>query len=142
MKIIVWNLKGINKPFKQKEVRRIIKRLKIDMICILGTRVHQDNANRIKNSIAPGWDFVHNYSVHSLGRIWFCWDPSVYTINFVRIHEQVITCGVVSDQGRLFWFQSVYSATNGLERRKMLQELSSAKALIGCTLGSLQEILM
>ncbi len=81
----------------------------------------------------PGWEVIHNYFGHSLGRVWICWDPGDFSIKAIDVHEQVITCHVNSvDLGRPWMFSVVYGATQRLERRFLLQELQYIKSLVGC----------
>jgi hypothetical protein len=81
----------------------------------------------------PGWEVIHNYSAHSLGRVWICWDQGGFSIKAIDVHEQVITCHVNSvDLGRPWMFSVVYGATQRLERRFLLQELQYIKSLVGC----------
>jgi len=44
MKLLIWNIRGINKPFKQQELRKEIRRLKINVLCLVENRVKEDNA--------------------------------------------------------------------------------------------------
>jgi exonuclease III len=73
MNFLIWNIRGLNHPSKQKEVRDMIKLHKIGLICLIETRVKENKANRIRNSIVSDWDYIFNYDNHFLGRIWICW---------------------------------------------------------------------
>jgi exonuclease III len=64
MKILVWNVRGLNNPFKQREIRKMLRRLKISLFCLVETRVKFDKADAIKEFLVPGWDWFHNYSTH------------------------------------------------------------------------------
>jgi hypothetical protein len=59
---------------KQKEVTKMIKRFEVSILCLVETRVKQENCLRIKAAMLPSWGLIHNYSSHRLGRIWVCWD--------------------------------------------------------------------
>jgi exonuclease III len=48
MKFLIWNITGLNKPFKQKEIVKMIRRLKLSIVCLVETRVKQENSLRIK----------------------------------------------------------------------------------------------
>ena len=39
MNILVWNVRGLNHPLKQKEVASRIRKLNISLVCLLETRV-------------------------------------------------------------------------------------------------------
>lgn len=72
MNLLVWNVRGLNHPSKQKEVQSMIRTKKIGLICLIETRVKVSNADRILASMLPDWDFCFNYEKHFLGRIWVC----------------------------------------------------------------------
>lgn len=72
--LLVWNVRGLNHPSKQKEVQRIVREKKITLICIIETRVKCNKADVLMESLFPNWGFCSNYEQHHLGRIWVCWD--------------------------------------------------------------------
>jgi exonuclease III len=117
-------------PLKQREVVKMVRRFKVSILCLVETRVKQENCLRIKAAMLPSWGLIHNYSSHQLGRIWVCWDPNVFSVMAVYINEQLITCRVSSASNNESWMLStVYGATQGPDRRKLLQALSFAKGL-------------
>jgi exonuclease III len=72
MNFLIWNVRGLNHPSKQKEVVSIIKRHKISLICLIETRVKENKANKVRTCIVLDWEYVFNYEKHFLGRIWIC----------------------------------------------------------------------
>jgi hypothetical protein len=81
------------------------------------TRVKQEIFLKIVVSMLPGWEVINNYSTHILG----------------RNHEQVITCQVdYVVVGSLWALSVVYGATQGLDRRDLLQRLNYLKFSAGC----------
>jgi hypothetical protein len=118
-------------PLKQKEIKKMVSRLKISILCLVETRVKKENFSRIVADMLPGWEVVNNYSKHCLGKIWICWDPGGFVIDPYDIHEQVITCKVISKDSGESWLLSVmYGATNGPDRRRLLQELRLDRATV------------
>jgi len=110
----------------------VIRRHHIDVLCVVETRIKEVNAERIRDVIIPGWELVHNYSTHWLGRIWLCWDPGLISAKVVSIHEQVVTCCFEDSNCNVAWFLSVvYGATKGIPRREMMNELVAVKSLVG-----------
>ena len=85
VKFASWNIRGLNDPLKQKEVRSFVEFHVLDFVCILETRVRASNKDRIFNSILPGWKLFHNYYHALLGRIWICGNPE--KVNIVIIHS-------------------------------------------------------
>jgi exonuclease III len=112
MKILIWNIRGFNIPFKQQEVRKEVKRLNVNIICLVETRVKKDKAQNIKNAVLTGWNLIHNYDMHWLGRIWVCWDPGITSIKQLSSHEQVVTCQVDNGTNGGSWILSIVYGTS------------------------------
>jgi hypothetical protein len=99
---------------------------------VVKTRVKKDNFSRIAAAMLPGWEVVNNYSKHCLGKIWICWDPGGVSIDPFDIHDQVLTCRVISkDIGDRWVLSVVYGSTHGPSRRNMIQELMMIKNVVG-----------
>ena len=47
MKVIVWNVRGLNHPCKQKELVSRVNRLNVDMVCLLETRIKEHKMHSI-----------------------------------------------------------------------------------------------
>lgn len=60
MTLLVWNIREVNKNYKQKELRNYMKTKKIKFISLLETRVKQHRSERISKLIVPGWGFLYN----------------------------------------------------------------------------------
>jgi len=134
MKLLSWNIRGLNMPLKQKEIRRMVFSHRISILCLLETRVKQDNFPKVAGSMLPGWEIINNYSKHCLGKIWICWDPGGVKLEVFDIHSQVITCRVISkDSGANWVIFAVYGATNGPDRRCLWTKLQLLKATMGRT---------
>jgi exonuclease III len=54
MNILFRNVRGLNMPLKQKEVRKMVRRLIISILCVVETRVKQENFSKIVVSMLPG----------------------------------------------------------------------------------------
>ena len=54
MKLMIWNVRGLNHPLKQKEVVGRIKRLKVNIVCLLETRVKEHKMQTIVKNQFPG----------------------------------------------------------------------------------------
>ena len=84
LKILVWNIRGLNKPLKQREVVGRINRLEASIVCLLETRVKQPKMQGILNKHFQGWKMLHNYVEASNGRIWFFWKDSLQ-VNLIAL---------------------------------------------------------
>jgi exonuclease III len=132
MKILSWNIRGLNLPLKQKEIKKLIIHHKISILRVMETRVKLENFSKVANYMMPGWKVINNYSKHCLGKIWICWDPGGVKIDVVNVHAQVITCSVTFlDSGGSWMISAVYGATHGPERRSLFKELTEVKVAMG-----------
>jgi hypothetical protein len=131
MKIVTWNIRGLNDLSKQREIRSLVKRLHIHLFCLIETKVKSDKSVKIQGDIFPGWGFISNYEYHHLGRIWVCWDPNVLKVDIVSKSAQEISCKITAIQENLMWFHSfVYGANKGIERRQLWHSLVLVKAVV------------
>jgi exonuclease III len=48
MNFLIWNVRGLNHPSKQKEVKSMIKVHNIGLICLIETRVKFHKADEIR----------------------------------------------------------------------------------------------
>ena len=70
MNFIVWNVRGLNDPLKQKDIVGRIRSLKVQMVCLLETRVKENKSQSIIDRHFKGWKWIHNYREAYNGRIW------------------------------------------------------------------------
>lgn len=114
-----WNIRGFNKPEKQKVVRDWIHRSAFQFGCILETRVKESRAASIASSVFRDWSFLSNYENYRLGRIWVVWSPKVRVTPCFK-SGQVITCSILMDGMEEEIFCSFVYASNTMEERKEL----------------------
>lgn len=120
MKWLFWNIQGINKSYKQKELKLYLKNKKIKFAGLIKTRVKDHNISKVLNSIAPGWCCVHNYQYATNGRVWVIWDPTWNSINVIRMGAQFIHCNVKDRTGNIDCFVTIMYGYNTIEQRKDL----------------------
>jgi exonuclease III len=66
MNILIWNMRGLNDPSKQREVKSMVKRHFIGLLCLIETKVKERKADHIRNTIVLDWGFIFNYEKHLL----------------------------------------------------------------------------
>ena len=69
IKRLFWNVRGMNKRYKQKEIKLLLQKNKVTLARLVESRVKDKNVNSILKGIAPGWQILHNYSDNPNGRI-------------------------------------------------------------------------
>jgi hypothetical protein len=110
----------------------MIQRHKLSIICLIETRVKINKAEKVKDCIVPGWDYIFNYDQHFLGRIWICWKKSDYEVLVLDKSEQSINCSIKSLNNNFYWFHSfVYGANRGVDRQHLWTNLCSMKGKVG-----------
>ena len=116
IKLVAWNIRGLNDPLKQKELSVFVRVHSLSVVCILETRVRNSNKDRIFTSILPGWGWLHNYDHALLGRIWVCWNPSVVSI---------------ASMHRSFFCLAIYASNNQIDRRVLWSHLQWSASAVG-----------
>ena len=132
VKFASWNIRGLNDPLKQIEVRSFVKSHALDFVCILETRVRVSNKDRIFSSIFPGWKLFHNYDHAVLGRIWMCGNPGKVSIDIVHSMDQAMLCRVTAIKDNYsFWCSAVYASNNYIDRRVLWSHLHWCGPVVG-----------
>ncbi|CAK8578829.1 unnamed protein product [Lathyrus sativus] len=118
--LVSWNVRGLNKMVKTKEVSSRLRSLN-PMICILlETRVKHDKADKIRCKLKLKGRFLDNYTEHENGRIWIWWNNAKIKIRKVTSSGQLIHYGVYDmNEVFQFWLTAVYGADK-LDQRKRL----------------------
>ena len=70
MNVACWNVRGLNSPLRQQEVRALVQENGIGLLGLVETRVSSDNSKVIMTNLLGGWYSINNYSNHPNGRIW------------------------------------------------------------------------
>lgn len=127
-----WNMRGFNKPRKQRAVRYWVKAAKLSIGCLTETKVTEENFQKVFDATFPGWSCVHNYTNHRLGRIWVCWSDEVEVCP-VSTSMQMITVWVkYKASGDTFLCSFVYASNYANERRELWREME----VIGSSVGN------
>ncbi|XP_031282090.1 uncharacterized protein LOC116140622 [Pistacia vera] len=128
IKLASWNVRGLNSPLKQKEVRHLISSNKIAICGILETRVREPNFEVTKSLTFGGWDVIHNYVCCPNGRIWVAWNPSLVRFEIIQSTNQAIHGKVVILESNYSFVSSFVYGSNGPQKRKELWRVLSGKA--------------
>lgn len=121
-----WNMRGLNDPIKQKEVRFFVNKNKLSLLGLVEHKIKESNSSRILKSMLPFWDFAHNYTHSPNGRIIVTWDPSIVHVSVLGSSSQAIHCNVQSLSGDVqFLATVVYGSNFYCERNELWQSLTS-----------------
>ncbi|XP_074265677.1 uncharacterized protein LOC141588121 [Silene latifolia] len=125
-RIITKLLRGINKPNKQGDVRRLLHLNNIGLCGLLETRVRTSNIEKVKGGLNKHWQLLHNNDIKDGGRIWIMWDEQVYKVELISKYAQVIHVRVTYILKNFSWILSmVYGFNKSHEREDLWHALNS-----------------
>lgn len=126
MRLIIWNIRGCNKPFKQKELKLFLQVNKVDVAVILETRVKIGKAQKIIERICRSWSSINNYRRAENGRIWILWNPKKVQITMLEDHEQEIHCELLdTHSGKGNQLIVVYALNTSSQRKGLWEFITS-----------------
>ena len=122
--IASWNVRGVNEPHKQREIRSLIRKKRISLLGLNKIRAQQCKHKAIIHLICPSWMYLTNYSSHPNGRIWMMWDPTVLDVLLLYSSDQVIQVQVLDLQNQTSLRVSfVYGHNDYILRRELWASL-------------------
>lgn len=119
MIVVTWNIRGLNKAHKQKELKNFLLKNKVDILGCIETRVKEPKAHTIINKIAKGWKYHLNYPMATNGRIWLLWRAHIQ-LHILGTTDQFIHCSVEDSASAVKFQLSVIYAYNTIALRKQL----------------------
>ncbi|XP_022003165.1 uncharacterized protein LOC110900588 [Helianthus annuus] len=130
--LAVWNVRGLNRPLKQNEVRQVVKNNKLSLCAILESHVDMDNLRKVCNVVFRRWDWISNGSCCNKGaRIILGWDPVEVDVMVLAQSAQVLHVQInCKDNKRIFFCSLVYAANYYVHRQELWQNLRVHKAFI------------
>ncbi|XP_058768747.1 uncharacterized protein LOC131642529 [Vicia villosa] len=118
--ITSWNVRGLNKAGKFREISSRLHNLNPAIMILIETRVKEKNADMIRNKMKLKGSYLDNYDKHANGRIWICWDDNRRHIELIDSTDQFIHCKIRDDKGDFKYWMNVVYAHNQLQLRKKL----------------------
>lgn len=142
--ILSWNIRGLNWPNKQEDVRSLYLK-EMGLIGLLETKVKEKNVHSTATRSFLRWQWIHNFSYNTKGRIWIAWRPSAYRVDLVNMTAQMIHCHVTKLQrNKHFFITFVYGMNQDHQRLKLwqdLQDIASQMTGAWCVLGDFNSVL-
>lgn len=91
-----WNVRGLNDPLKEGEVRKLISEHRLSLCGLIETRVKEINKGSLLMALAREWKALCNYQCAPNGRILLCWNLMGKELDLVLLGQsaQVIHCRV------------------------------------------------
>nr|XP_016495957.1 PREDICTED: uncharacterized protein LOC107814971 [Nicotiana tabacum] len=90
-----WNIRGLNKPYKQKEFKSFLLTNKVALLGCLETKVKTRRAGKIQRKLGAEWQVYCDYVGCPNGRIRVCWKPQLVEVD-IQFSKPRIVHGKVS----------------------------------------------
>uniref|UniRef100_A0A5B6YUZ1 Reverse transcriptase domain-containing protein n=1 Tax=Davidia involucrata TaxID=16924 RepID=A0A5B6YUZ1_DAVIN len=133
-KMMAWNIRGLNAPLKQKEIRRYVKLHKLAVFSISETKVRWSNVDWMFKRCFSDWNIIHSGSASSVCRLWVCWDPMIVQLNPFQISDQAISASLkVLNSSVEFYVSFIYGSNDYLVRRQLWSQLRGLVGAFGQT---------
>ncbi|GJY68243.1 RNA-directed DNA polymerase, eukaryota, reverse transcriptase zinc-binding domain protein [Tanacetum coccineum] len=118
-------ISGMNTSEKHNEVMNLIRSESIKVCVVLETRLKIKKLQNSCDRVFQGWDWISNMHECSKGcRIVVGWDNDDTSVQVLHKTNQSIFCVVSADKYKFkIFFTFVYVANEGLERRRLWEEL-------------------
>ncbi|XP_020259105.1 uncharacterized protein LOC109835548 [Asparagus officinalis] len=134
MNLSFWNVRGLNRPSKQKIVKHHLWQYHVSFIALLETKIRDSLLSSTTRFIAKDWSWLSNVRSPGKARIVILWNPNILNIQLISSSDQCITCTVKSLDGKLDCVISSIYGFNQMETRKELwSELKSIHQTVGNT---------
>ncbi|KAL4632810.1 hypothetical protein ACB092_04G077700 [Castanea dentata] len=79
LKILSWNVRGLNNPQKRDTVKNLLKEWKCDVVCFQETKLDSINSAVVKSLWStPFVDWVALDAIHTAGGVILAWDKRAY----------------------------------------------------------------
>ena len=111
--IASWNIRGLNRSLKQKEVRQVVSDNFLNLCAIIESHVDVSNLFDTCKKICSTWDWTSNGNLCSKGtRIILGWNTEVVDVMVLSQTNQVIHTQVVFKEDKKSLFCSFIYADN------------------------------
>lgn len=121
-----WNVRGLNSPLRQRELKDFIKITNIGLIGLLEVKIRESNFKRITSRLFRNWKTLHNSLTNSVSRILLAWNPNLFQGKLLHCTDQSITASftLLSSKGNEeIILTAVYGYNERSNRRELWREL-------------------
>lgn len=127
MIICTWNVRGMNKPHKAREVRRCLQKHQVTFVGLLETKVKNHNITNIQKLFGSAWRWHVNNNRGSIGRIWVGWQTADLDVKILDEGEQAVLCEVTAQHQAPVVISVVYGKNDARARQELWRDLLSHK---------------
>lgn len=132
LRVVSWNVRGLNNSIHQQEVLKLINDGSCSIIGILESHLKKKKLDQIGSKVFGRWEWTSNSSdCPGATRIIIGWNPSDVNIMVLNFDAQVIHCLVKPiNATKEFYLSIVYAHNRTSGRRPLWQALYHHKTLV------------
>ncbi|XP_022042279.1 uncharacterized protein LOC110944943 [Helianthus annuus] len=131
--IVTWNVRGLNRSLKQKEVRQVIVETKVQVCALLETHLDASIVSNVGKNVCQAWNWVSNASCCNRGtRFMIGWDANMVDVMVLHQTDQVVHSQITFKLDRKSFFCSfVYAENHYNTRRELWNDLCKHNLFVG-----------
>jgi len=115
--IASWNIRGLNWPNKQEDVKIFLHDKSVGLIGLLETKIKEHKIQKVVKRMFPNLRWMYNFTLNSKGRIWLTWNPTSYQTHLLRMSDQLIHCKVTQmSTNKNFYLSMIYGMNQESQR--------------------------
>ena len=146
LRILSWNVRGVNDPVKRKVIKNFIRNHRVDIICLQETKVQEMNTKMVRSlGVGHFLDWTALNADGSAGGILLIWDKRRISFVDSLVGNFLVSCFFRMEEDGFQWvFSWVYGPVEKSLRELFWEELGSIKGLWNepwCVGGDFNEIL-
>ncbi|XP_022030438.1 uncharacterized protein LOC110931350 [Helianthus annuus] len=130
--LATWNIRGLNRPLKQTEVRQVVRENGVSFCAVLESHVEVSKLDKVCRSVFSNWEWTSNGGQCDKGtRIIIGWNTDVFDIMVLAQTSQVIHVQMIFKRDKKVIFYSIVYASNSyITRRELWSHLARHKILV------------
>ena len=133
LKLLSWNVGGANDSSKRKIIKSLVRRLKVDLLCIQETKIHLMSEGVVRSLGAGRFlDWRALDASGSAGGVLICWDKRSMEILDWEEGQFLISSKFRNVENGVVWvFTGVYGPFTKEERESMWDEFGAIRGIWG-----------
>ena len=144
-RIVCWNVRGMNSPQKQEDIRLFLHKHSPGMVCFIETKVLEENMAQVVGRVCNNWQWAHNADIMNKVRVLVCWHPQRYHFQVLFQTDQLIHGKAMQlSTNKQFYITFAYGRNLEAQRIPVWDDLASISINLDnpwCVLGDFNSVL-
>jgi len=83
--ILAWNIRGLNSPNKQEDIKGFLHKQKVGLVVLLETKVHKKHIEEVTQRLFSRWQWFTNVEHNPKVRILVAWKEQTYRVRIIQV---------------------------------------------------------